>query len=191
MRPFKRATLKFPAVVGPSALVVELTDCGVLALSPSEGCAPRTRYRYVANLAAVDVAEGATVELASFVPSSAEWNPGTGAEFEGDDSYLGGYARATRASGTGGLTLLLSAVGRLTDGTPFDVPIMQYVAAASAFASGDYVVSLELGGTRTFASGLTQGLTPLPRPGWRLDAVAAAGTVFTGLTGTFYARSLS
>lgn len=191
VRPFKRAYVQFPSVVGPEVLVLEHMDCATLVLAPGSGCSPGTRVRYVARFNGVAVAEAATLTLVDTTqPSEREWGAHDDETFSTPDAYLGGMITATRASGASTYTVRLSAVHVKLDGTTVAIPVMQWVAAEFPAASGSFLTSLEFGGTRTFAAGITQGLPPCPKPAWKLELIAGAGTSFSDLYATIYTRSL-
>lgn len=190
-RPFKRAYVQFPSIVGPLALQLEHMDCAALAVAPNAGIPPPTRVRYVARFDGGTIAEAAEIDLVPRTEPSERERGGFDDElYSTVDSYLGGTITARRSSGAGGLEVRLYHVLELPGAGAIEVPVMRWIAAEFPAGGGRWITSLEFGGTRSFAAGLTQGLTPVPKPAWRLTAIAGAATAFDELYANIYTRSL-
>jgi hypothetical protein len=192
LRKFTRAYVRYP--LGPvpdTALQLDLFDCIDLAFVPDLNLPPRSAHRYLKFLKDATLIDdpdtGVTIEY-DLVPSTAvalsEREASAAHLFTRAASYIGGAIRATEQ-----FIVRLYHVVTFADGTTSEINVGLWTSAATT--AGYHAVSLEHGMTRVWTAGVSSGLTPVPRPGWRLTIKRnAANGDLTNVSGDVYTRSL-
>lgn len=191
LRPFKKARIVYPAAPVPTAqLILQVFDCIDLAFIPQESITQPQRTRYLAWIAehqvAADGDTGVAIEedLVASTPVALAERGGDNAHlFYSSDSYLGGALRADEQ-----FIVRLYHVVTFADGTVREMNVGLWTSAASV--AGPHVVSLEHGMTRVWTAGVSSGMTPLPKPGFRLSIKRNAAGALNNLSGVVYSRSL-
>lgn len=163
VRPFKRAYIQFPTIVGTIPLIVEHMDCATLATDPSAGMPPVLRKRYFARSTEAEHATTGEHTLFTFEPALEERGGFDDRYFYSPDAYLGGVVAANQT-----YTLRLYHdiyVGSVLVGS---VKAATWVPVGTG-APDPFKVILDHGGyTRSWAAGTAQMPCPLPAPGWHI-----------------------